>query len=575
MSLSSNKDQISIVIAGSAGQGIQTVEQIIVSTFKKANFHVYATKEYMSRVRGGVNSVTIRVSSKPVQAFVNKIDLFIPLSLQAITRKFLKRRVIKDTLFLGETGVLSSIDSDNQVIEIPFTDIAVEVGNKIYTNVVAAGAILGTFSVDFAVLEEVIHSFFAKKSAEIITNNIDAAKRGYELTNKIAQERSMTFNIQPDGNVTKDIIINGTEAIALGAIAGGCNFISAYPMSPSTGVLVFLAQHAEKFNIVVHQVEDEIAAINMAIGAWYAGARALVTTSGGGFALMTEGISLSGMTETPVVVHIAQRPGPATGLPTRTEQGDLELAVYAGHGYFPKALFAPGTIEQGFYLTQHAFNLADRYQIPVIILTDQYYVDSYYNTKMFDLSNLKIEQHIIKTSENYKRYEITETGISPRGVPGFGEGLVKVDSDEHDTVGYITEDHDVRIAMVQKRMRKFELLKQDALKPELVGDTNYKILVVGWGSTYPIIKEALKKLNDSDVAFLHFVQVYPIAPNIKKYFAKAEQLILIENNETGQFGKLLKLELDVNFDHRILKYDGLPFSVEEIEEKLTKIIGSA
>ena len=229
-----------------------------------------------------------------------------------------------------------------------------------------------------------------------------------------------------------ELLLSGSDAISLGALAGGCDYVCGYPMSPSTSVLEKMAAYAKKFDIIVEQVEDEIGVVNMALGAWYAGARALVTTSGGGFALMCEGISLGGMIESPLVLHLAQRPGPATGLPTRTEQGDLDMVLYAGHGDFPRIILAPGTLADGFTLTQKAFNLSAKYQVPVFILTDQFFVDSRYNTPVFDTGDLKVEKHIVKTDKDYKRFSLTKNGISPRGIPGYGSGNVCADSDEHD-----------------------------------------------------------------------------------------------------------------------------------------------
>ena len=358
----------------------------------------------------------------------------------------------------------------------------------------------------------------------------------------------------------------------MGAIAGGCNFVSSYPMTPSTPVLTFLAQHSKEFNIVVEQAEDEIAAINMALGAWYAGARGMVTTSGGGFALMAEGLSLAGIIESPIVIHLAQRPGPATGLPTRTEQGDLLFALFAGHGEFPRIIFAPGTLEDAFYLTQKAFNLADKFQIPVFIMTDQYFIDSYYNIPKLDISKINIEQYIIETDSDYKRYSLTDDGISPRGIPGKGDGLVVVDSDEHDTEGHITEDHDVRIKMVDKRLKKYKAITKEAIPPRLIGKEDSKTLIVCWGSTCNSVSESIKRLKRDDVSMLHFKQVYPLHPDTHRFFEKAEKWIIIENNATSQFGSILKLYTGIDIQTKILKYDGLAFSVEELTEKLENLI---
>ena len=570
--LSKDIDGISIVLCGQAGMGIQTVESILTRMLKLAGYNVFATKEYMSRVRGGNNSTQIRVSSQPVSAFVNRIDLLIPLNKGAV--QHLQERISRETIVLAETKVVGDEAASGRFrfVEAPFTKIATDIGNKVYSNVVAVGVLAGLLGIRIESICDYVKQFFSVKSADIVQKNVQAAKAGFRLAEDLARREKISIDINSDADVKDQILLSGSEAVALGAIAGGCNFVSAYPMSPSTSVLVFLAKHAKEFGIIAEQAEDEIAAINMAVGAWYAGARAMVTTSGGGFALMTEGLSLAGMLETPVVIHLGQRPGPATGLPTRTEQADLELALYAGHGEFPRVIFAPGKIEDAFYLTQKAFNLADKYQVPVFILTDQYFMDSYYNIDSFDLSNIKVETHIVKTRKDYKRYELTENGVSPRGIPGFGEGLVVVDSDEHDTEGHITEDLDLRTKMVDKRLKKYELLKNEIIPPELIGPDDYKTLIVCWGSTYNVVNEAMKNLDRSDISFLHFKQVYPLHSKTADYLKRADRTIIIESNATGQFGKLIKLHTGIDVDEKILKYNGLSFTVEELVESLTKML---
>ena len=455
---------------------------------------------------------------------------------------------------------------------MPFTEKALEIGDKIYSNVVAVGMIAGLLGLDLKTVDGYVEKFFSSKPGDVVQKNILAAGEGFNIGRGLVTSGKIRIEIDHDVDVKDQILVNGSEAVALGAIAGGCDFISSYPMSPATGVLTFLAGHAREFEIIAEQAEDEVAAINMAIGAWYAGARAMVTTSGGGFALMTEGLSLAGIIESPVVVHPAQRPGPATGLPTRTEQADLELALYAGHGEFPRVLFAPGSIEDAFYLTQKAFHLADKYQVPVLILTDQYLMDAYYNTAYFDLPDTKNEKCIVRTNADYKRYELTENGVSPRGVPGFGQGLVAVDSDEHDEDGHITEDLDIRTEMVDKRLRKLELLEHEVLPPDLTGPEDYKYLAVCWGSTYQVVDEAVRNLGRNDVAFLHFRQVYPLPSDTIDYLQKAQRTIIIENNATSQFAKLIKLHTGIDIEDRILKYSGLSFSVEELTEKLNDLL---
>ncbi|NHJ84096.1 MAG: 2-oxoacid:acceptor oxidoreductase subunit alpha [Asgard group archaeon] len=566
------KEDISIVLCGAAGQGIKTVEQFLTHVLQKEGYNVAATKEYMSRVRGGTNSTEIRISSNRVTAYVDRIDIFIPLNDTAIPRQ--KNRITKDTIIISEPEFIKDIDvNEYKIIEIAWTEIAKEIGNKVYSNVIAAGVIAGLFDIDIENGKEYLTDRFSSKGEQIVQKNIEAFDKGCEIAERIKKEKDLKISIKKKKEIAKELIFNGAAVVGMGAIAGGCNFICSYPMSPSTGVLVFLAENSDEFEILVEQAEDEIAAINSSLGASYAGARAMVTTSGGGFALMGEGISLSGMIETPIVVHIAQRPGPATGLPTRTEQGDLELALYSGHGDFPRIILAPGSLEDAFYITQQAFNIAQKYQTPVIILTDQFFMDLYYNFPKLDLSKITIDDEIIKTEKNYQRYKLAENGISPRGIPGFGEGLVRADSDEHDEDGFITEDLDsTRIKMVHKRLNKLDEIKKNIISPNFYGKENYETLIIAWGSTHSAIKEALDIINNDSIAYLHYKQVYPIHPKTQEWIKKAKKIIIIENNVTSQFGKLIKLDTGREIEHKILKYNGMPFSVEELVEKINKIL---
>lgn len=558
----------SIVLCGQAGQGIQTVEFLLTKIFKGASLNVFATKEYMSRVRGGINSTEIRVGTVPVKAFVNRIDVLVALDKGAI--EHLEKRISSDTVIFAEANFLPKgfSHSVERIIDVSFSNLVADIGGKLYSNSIAVGMVTSLFGIDLQIVEEQLKQFFGKKGQDIIDKNLSAVQKGYEFGNG-----KISIDIKPAGQSKEQIVLNGAQAVSLGAIAGGCNFISAYPMSPSTAVLVFLAKHSKEFGIIVEQAEDEIAAINMAVGAWYAGARAMVTTSGGGFALMTEGISLASMLETPVVVHLAQRPGPATGLPTRTEQGDLELALYAGHGEFPRVLFAPGTLEEAFHLTVRAFNLADKYQIPVIILTDQYFIDSHYNMEPLNAGETKVQKFITETKKDYIRYELTADGISPRGIPGFGKGLVAVDSDEHDAEGHITEDLDLRVKMVDKRLAKLNTIKAEAIEPQFWPSEDYKNLIVCWGSTYHIVQEAIAALAADDTALLHFSQIYPLHESTKQYLEKAKTVAIVEGNATGQLAKLIKLQTGFEIEHKILKYSGLSFAVEELIDSFNNLLG--
>jgi 2-oxoglutarate ferredoxin oxidoreductase subunit alpha len=565
MSINPMRNDVSIVLCGEAGQGIQTVEAILVKAIKKSGYNVFSTKEYMSRVRGGENSTEIRVSSKRVISYVDRIDILLSLSKGAVPH--LVDRVTPETLILGDENHLKSLSEDKyDLIGIKLLEMAKEMGGIIFSNVIAAGVISCILNVPKSVFVSCIQEIFSRKGEEIVNKDTGAGLKGYEIGKELVESGRIDFKIETKSEILNEILLDGTEAVGLGCIAGGCRFMASYPMTPSTPLQVFMAANAEEFGMIFEQAEDEIAAINMAIGGFYAGARSMVATSGSGFALMEEAVGLSGMIETPVVIYIGQRPGPAVGLPTRTSQEDLNLALYSGPGESPRIIFAPGNFEDAFNLSQKAFNLADQYQIPVFILSDQYFADVFYNQPAFKLEDIENDNHIVKTSPDYKRYKITANGVSPRGIPGFGEGLVVVDSDEHDEEGHLTENLDIRTKMVDKRLRK--LNEMEIVPPELLGSINYKTLVIGWGSTYGPIKEALDNLKDENISFLYFKQLYPLHESTKQSLNRADHTIIFENNAQGQFSDLIKLKTGFEIEKSVLKYNGMPFSVEEVEKNL-------
>ncbi|MFW6414645.1 MAG: 2-oxoacid:acceptor oxidoreductase subunit alpha, partial [Verrucomicrobiota bacterium] len=557
------------IFSGEAGQGIQTIQKILLHVFRKNELNAFATKEYMSRIRGGVNSAQLRVSSEPVNSACERVDLFVPLTAEAT--EHLSRRLSEKTVILGEAEKLAF----DGMLDVPFTDIAKEAGDKLYVNSVAVGAVSGLLRVKEESVKEAVKEHFEGKDDNIISENIAAAMQGYSKGEGLAEDGGdLKLPSSAPSHADEQLLLTGAESVALGAVAGNCNFVCSYPMSPSTAVLTTMASYMDELGIVVEQVEDEIAAVNMALGAWYAGARALVTTSGGGFALMSEGISLAGMIETPLVIHLAQRPGPATGLPTRTEQGDLELALYAGHGEFPRIILAPADLESAFHLARKGFELADKFQSPVFILTDQYFIDSAYNTPAFASPASDGRHHVVETGPEYMRFSVTPDGISPRGVPGYGDGVVNVDSDEHDEGGFITEDlAKTRPAMNKKRaVNKLAAIRKQALRPELFGESNAAYLVIGWGSTKNAVLEALSEINRDDIALLHFSQLYPLPDDCASYFEAAEKIIVIEQNISGQFARLLERETGIKVADTVSKTNGLPFFVEDIvkliEEKI-------
>lgn len=552
-----------IVLAGEAGQGIQSIESILAQLLKRSGYNYFSASEFMSRVRGGANSTAIRVSSQRAAGFLDRIDILIPLHRESIPH--LGKRITAATIVIGEKDKIGH----EGMIDVPFTKMAAEIGSAVFANTVAAGFICGLLQLDEKECENFILEYFARKSEEIGRKNLAAIKKGYAAGKGLA---GIEITIEKFADAKTDLLLSGSDAIALGALAGGCDYVCGYPMSPSTSVLEKMAAYSRKFDIIVEQVEDEVGVVNMALGAWYAGARALVTTSGGGFALMSEGISLCGMIESPLVLHLAQRPGPATGLPTRTEQGDLDMVLYAGHGDFPRIILAPGTMEEGYALTQKAFNLAARYQVPVFILTDQFFVDSRRNTPAFAAVDLKVEKHIVKTEKDYKRFTFTKTGISPRGIPGYGSGNVCVDSDEHDEGGSITEDLDLRTRMVDKRRKKLAAIRADIIPPKLLGSGHYRTLVVCWGSTLNTVTEAVQTLEGKNIAVLHFSWLFPLPENTGEYLKKAARIIVVENNSSAPLARLIQLETGVAIEHKVLKYNGLPFSVEEVKNEIQKFI---
>ncbi|MCS7278719.1 MAG: 2-oxoacid:acceptor oxidoreductase subunit alpha [Thermodesulfobacteriaceae bacterium] len=562
----------SIKIGGEAGQGIQTIGDALAHIFTRAGFYVFSHQDYESRIRGGHNFYQIRISDRPITASRNRVHILVALDRESI---FLhERELVEEGQVLYDSSLLRERFEKENFLDLPLLKLALEFGgDKIMVNTVAIGAIIGMLGMDPEIMFELIKKTFIKKGIDLVEANLKAAKAGYEL----ARKECLRCSFRLSEFTEPKMLISGNEAIGLGAIASGVKFYSAYPMTPSTGIFNFIAEQAKDFDIVVEQAEDEISAINMIIGASFAGVRAMTGTSGGGFALMVEGLSLAGMTETPIVVALAQRPGPATGLPTRTEAADLLFALYAGHGEFPKILFAPGNPEQAFYLTNKAFDLAEKFQVPAIILTDQYLADSQWSYQSFDLTKLKYVDYrlrgdSLKNLSGYKRHAFTDTGVSPLGIPGDSSHLIITDSDEHDEEGHLIEDAEIRVKMVQKRLfQKIPLLKKEIEPPTLYGEKKPDLLLICWGSLYGIVKEVVDELSkDFKVAMLHFSEIFPFSEEVSwvNLIKEAKIVINIEQNATSQFAKLLQLETGVRIKKHINRFDGRPFTVDELKERV-------
>lgn len=552
---------LNIRIGGEAGQGLVSAGELLVGAFAATGLQVFSGKGYMSRIRGGLNWYDIRISDKELFALREKPDLLValtPMALQALGNETSSKRFL----------ILNSAKTtDDSVMAVDFSELAKQNGgSEIMTNVVAAGTVFGLLHYSLDELCAYLEKEFKDKGATVIKQNKACARAGYELASKIDRRLKSPKPGNPCGKVTA-----GADALGLGAAVSGVKLATAYPMTPATATFTFLAQHADKYKIVVEQAEDEIAAINMVCGGTYAGVPAMTMTSGGGFALMCEGLSLAGMMELPVLIMIAQRPGPATGMPTRTAQEDLKFAVNAGHGEFPRAVFAPGTIEQCYHLVRHALETAHRFQSPVIILTDQYLQDVKKNIPELTEKYKPIDRNIgSRKSTNYQRYVDAEDGISPREIPG-GKALVASDSDEHFENGHLTEDFATRIILQNKRMKKLEQLEHEFVMPEIYGKKNSELYVVCWGSAYGPCRELVERINadKNSAALIHFSQVWPLpGKKLKRLLDKPKRVIVVENNFTGQFRALLREAGVCRELEGINRYDGLPLTFDYLRENL-------
>lgn len=545
-----------LLIGGAAGQGIDTTAAVLEKLLKRAGYNVLTVRDVMSRVRGGHNFSLIRFGDSPVFSHSNVLDGIIALNEE--TAELHQENLKEDGFILCDKSM--EID-DSRALRIPMTDMAKEIGNPRVAGTIAVGVILKLFSEGLDNARDVLGASLKEKYLDI---NIEAIKKGHDTAESRFEKKT--------GDFGKWMNITGSQAVALGAIAGGLQFYSAYPMSPSTAIMEYLASKSEDAGLVVEQAEDEIAAINMAIGASYAGARAMTGTSGGGFSLMVEGLGLAGISETPIVIADVQRPGPATGLPTRTEQGDLKFVISASQGEFPRIVIALKNHRDAFYQTARALELADQYQTPVILLSDQYLADSSATVEPFDVKALESK----KTdgppeSGEYLRYAVTESGISPRLTPGQTEHLVYIDSDEHDEKGWITESAEVRTKMVDKRMRKMESFEPE--EPEFLGAEDFDVLLLGWGSMHGPIMEAVKALEGEEkkIAALVFGDVYPLPKKkLEEMAGKAGKIINVEQNATGQFADLVREQTGIACAQSILKYDGRQLTGGEIADRLRK-----
>ena len=566
-------NRLSFLIGGSAGQGMDTLTEILEKHLQRLGYWTFTTRDYMSRVRGGHNFLQTRFGSTPIHSHSVHSDAVLALNAETV-EVHLPTLSPDGVVFVDTAEPLSDASTnDPRVIRLPFKAAAVRAGSAKASGTVALGALFAFFGLPVTGIESILSKAFAPDVAVL---NLAALNLGRDLATPTKAAPV------PEGG-TDRILLHGNEAVALGAIAAGCRFYSAYPMTPSTSIMNALAARMDAGRVLVEQAEDEIAAINMAIGASYAGARAMTGTSGGGFCLMVEALGLAGMQELPLVIADIQRPGPVTGLPTRTEQGDLRFVVSASHGEFPRLVVALRSPADAFRQTVRAFDLADRFRIPVILLGDQVLADTTVTVPPFPIGTIPFDRHLglADLDGGFRTYALTADGISPRLIPGTVPGVrVCVDSDEHDEWGRITESAEDRVAMTRKRMRKSAALALEVEEPEFLGDPEFDVLVLCWGSTREPMADAMERLERGEFrpaeakdrhryAALAFGDVWPLPTReLLRCAAQAKLIVDVEQNATAQFAGLVREVTGLECHRKLLRYDGRPIGGEWILEGL-------
>jgi len=576
-------NRLSWLIAGEAGYGIMSAGEKFSRAMILSGLNVHTHVEYPSLIRGGHNSFGVRVEEEEVKCPILLYNLVVALNKDTIDRHKYFLTAGGGIIYDADNIKLEEgeIREDIRLYHVPLMQIVKDTPGaiKIMRNSVALGASLAVVDYDFGYLAEAIRGVHSKKKKgnEIMELNVTVAKKGYDY---IKKNYNNDFEIKMQKKQRKKkMLITGNQAIALGAIKAGCKFLAAYPMTPASSIMNYFVAHEEKAKVVMKQADDEITAINMALGASYAGVRSMTSTSGGGLALMTETTSLLGMTEVPLVIVDVQRPGPATGLPTRQGQGDLKFVLNIGHGEFPRILIAPGDAEECFYETFNAFNLADKYQLPVFIVSDKHLAVSYKSIPKFDTKHLKIDRGWLLSDEeaknwhDYKRFMVTDSGISPRAIPGQ-HLIFRSSSDEHNEYGNICEKGDNKIAQEDKRFRKLDTAMSDIPLPKIYGPEKADITIMSWGSTKGAILEAMEYLKNDGINanFLHIVYVYPLHTHFVKEFLKNAKIVVdVEENKSAQLAGVIREFTGFKIDYKVLKYNGRTFYPSEIYDGLKRV----
>jgi 2-oxoglutarate ferredoxin oxidoreductase subunit alpha len=567
---------LTIKVAGESGQGINSIGEILTTALKRMGLYAFGYREYPSLIKGGVASYQIEVTEQESSYIHQKVDILVAIgrnSVYAYMDTVKNNGVILHSiksLYLNEEQQKQLTSANITLHYFDAEELALTLGDKNVANVIMLAILWKALGFSEQYLVDSLNSRYGSKP-KLLKMDLDAVTFVYKNDPIALQMHSFSKELQTHkgSNYTgDDLTIAGNEALALGALSAGLRAVYSYPMTPATSIFTYLANTSGETGILVKQAEDEITAIQMAIGSSFAGTRSLVVTSGGGFDLMTESLSMAGMTETPLVVVLAQRPGPSTGLPTWTSAADLEVALYSGHGEFPRAILAASDAVTSYSVIQKAFNIAEKYQLPVIVMTDKYIAESLYQVDKF-AENLPISRGLTIDCDvsSDDRYKMTESGVSKRWIPGSSESTYKANSDEHEYDGSSTEDEEIAKEMIDKRLRKLKSLSATIEEPKYIGPTAPKYCFVGWGSNKSVVLEAIKSTHsESKIGYLHYETLWPLKTDtILQLINKKTKLIAVESNATAQFAKLLRQDIDsLTWHSKLLKYDGRPFYLEEV-----------
>jgi len=581
--------RFSIKIIGSAGQGVLSMGSMLTKSCKSANICVIGYRETPSLIKGGMATWQLDLSDRYIYSTQKKVNILLSMTKEGVLERMFELQ--KCGILIHTQKTINFSDEHNDFInkndiKVEYIDsnlfFAEKGFSRIMVNTFLLGVICKLIGIPVDIVSDRVKSQFIKKP-EVIDENLKVLSGGYDSAPEY-DEYNQTHLQEKKLLTHDDLILDGTYSLSLGSIAAGARAYYAYPMSPVSGILSCLSGFSKKSGMVIKQVDDEITAAIMTIGSMHMGTRAFTATSGGGYDLMTESVSMTAITETPWVCVLGQRPGPATGLPTWTMQADLLLAIFSGHGEYPKCVLAPGDINDSFRIMGEAFNIAEKYQIPVIVLQDKLLLETFYQTGDLPLNGVDVDRGNLITSQSEldklqssDRFDFMATdGISKRWTPGNNAETFDANTDEHIGDGSTTEEIKESILSMDKRMKKLDLLRKNIKKPEIFGDKSGDILFVGWGSTKMVMHDVLDLKNDMEASFsyLHFEIIWPLnLDEVENIFKNFKKIVLVEGNKTGQLGKIIKQEADfyMKFNDKILKYDGRPFFLDDILNYLNSL----